>query len=234
MRNRVTKLAAALAALAALAAGSATLASGAGKRHPPVPAPPAGAPQGGQARGAPAGPPSGRRTTQATTTAPASTGPAALQAEANSAAAGDIPDNQVFLVFANHAAGYSIKYPEGWAQQGSGDRVTFRDKNNIVRIVVGRGAAPTQASVRADVTLLGNARVESPPQAMAISGRPAFKVVYSTESAPNAVTGKRVKLVVGRYYLWQAGRRAVVDLGTPQGVDNVDAYRLMIESFRWS
>ena len=26
---------------------------------------------------------------------------------------------------------------------------------------------------------------------------------------------------------------AVVDLGTPQGVDNVDAYRLMIESFRW-
>jgi hypothetical protein len=26
----------------------------------------------------------------------------------------------------------------------------------------------------------------------------------------------------------------VVDLGTPEGVDNVDAYRLMIESFRWS
>jgi len=180
-------------------------------------------------------PTSGPTTTHAaTTTAPASTGPAALQAEANSAAAGDIPDNQVFLVFANHAAGYSIKYPEGWAQQGSGDRVTFRDKNNIVRIVVGRGAAPTQASVRADVTQLGKARVESPPQAMKISGRPAFRIVYSTESAPNAVTGKRVKLVVDRYYLWQGGRRAVVDLGTPQGVDNVDAYRMMIESFRWS
>ena len=67
-----------------------------------------------------------------------------------------------------------------------------------------------------------------------ISGRPAFKIVYSTESAPNAVTGKQVKLVVDRYYLWKGGRRAVVDLGTPQGVDNVDAYRLMIESFRWS
>ena len=169
-----------------------------------------------------------------TTTAPTSTGPGALQAEANSAAAGDIPDNQVFLVFTNHAAGYSMKYPEGWAQQGSGGQVTFRDKNNIVRIVVGRGAPPTQASVRTDVARLATAKVESPAKQMTISGRPAFKVVYSTESAPNAVTGKRVKLIVDRYYLWKGGRRVVVDLGTPQGVDNVDAYRLMIESFRWS
>jgi hypothetical protein len=180
-------------------------------------------------------PSSGPTTTHAaTTTAPASTGPGALQAEANSAAAGDIPDNQVFLVFANHAAGYSIKYPEGWARRGSGGQVRFRDKNNIVRIVVGRGAAPTQASVHAEFAQLASARIESEPLAMTISGRPAFKVVYSTESAPNAVTGKRVKLVVDRYYLWKGGRRAVVDLGTPQGVDNVDAYRLMIESFRWS
>src|SRR5439155_27297188 len=83
-------------------------------------------------------------TTTMQTTAPA---PNALQAEANSAAAGDIPDNQVFLVFRNRAAGYSMKYPEGWAQQGSGDRVTFRDKNNIVRIVVASGSAPTRAEV---------------------------------------------------------------------------------------
>ena len=169
-----------------------------------------------------------------TTTALASTGPGALQAEAHFAAAGDIPDNQVFLVFVDRAARYSMKYPEGWAQQGSTDQVTFRDKNNIVRIVVGRGAAPTQASVRADVARLSGATVQGPPRALTISGRPAFKVVYSTDSAPNPVTGKRVKLVVDRYYLWEGGRRAVVDLGTPVGVDNVDAYRMMIESFRWS
>jgi hypothetical protein len=47
------------------------------------------------------------------------------------------------------------------------------------------------------------------------------------------VTGKRVTLVVDRYYLWRGGKIAVVDLGTPRGVDNVDAYRLMIESFMW-
>jgi hypothetical protein len=161
-------------------------------------------------------------------------GTGALQAEGNAAAAGDIPDNQVFLVFRNATAGYSMKYPEGWAQQGSGDRVVFRDKNNIVRIVVGQGMAPTKAGVQAEVSGLTAAHIQSAPQAVTVAGASAFKVVCSTESGPNAVTGKRVKLAVDRYYLWQAGRRAVVDLGTPEGVDNVDAYRLMIESFRWS
>jgi hypothetical protein len=140
----------------------------------------------------------------------------------------------MFLVFANHRGHYAMKYPEGWAQQGAGDSVSFRDKNNVVRVVVTAGPAPTKASVSADVAHLAAAHVQSAPQAMTISGRPAFKAVYTTVSAPNPVTGKRVKLVVDRYYVWKAGRRAVVDLGTPVGVDNVDAYRLMIESFRWS
>jgi hypothetical protein len=168
-----------------------------------------------------------------TTTTTASTSPGALQAEANAAAAGDIPDNQVFLAFDNAGAGYRMKYPEGWAQQGSGKTVVFRDKNNIVRIVVAAGAAPTTSTARRDLRNLKGITVQSAPQPFNLPGGPAVKVVYSTESAPNAVTGKRVTLVVDRYYLWRAGRRAVVDLGTPQGVDNVDAYRLMIESFRW-
>lgn len=176
-------------------------------------------------------------TAQSTTTPRPSTttasGPGALQAEANAAAAGDIPDNQVFLVFRNARTGYSMKYPEGWAQQGSGTRVTFRDKNNIVRIAVSRAARPTPSSVGADLQGLG-VRIERAPQATSVGGRPAIKAVYSTESAPNPVTGKRVKLVVDRYAFWNAGRVAVVDLGTPEGVDNVDAYRLMGESFRWS
>ena len=47
------------------------------------------------------------------------------------------------------------------------------------------------------------------------------------------MTGKRVTLLVDRYELASAGRVAVIDLGTPRGVDNVDAYRMMINSFRW-
>jgi hypothetical protein len=176
-------------------------------------------------RSTPAAPPA--RTTTSTT------GPGALQAEANAAAAGDIPDNQVFLVFRNARAGYSIRYPEGWAQQGAGATVVFRDKNNIVRIDVGVGPTPTIAVINRELRRLKAVRVVSAPQAVQLPAGRAFKVVYSTESAPNTVTGKRVTLVVDRYYLAQGRRRAVVDLGTPQGVDNVDAYRLMVESFRW-
>jgi hypothetical protein len=159
--------------------------------------------------------------------------PSALQAEANSAATGDIPDNQVFLRFRDAAAAYSMKYPEGWAQQGNGARVTFRDKNNIVRVVVSSGAAPTAASIRRDLARLHGVHLQSGPQPINVNGTRAYKVVYSTASAPNPVTGKRVTLVVDRYYVPHAAKEAIVDLGTPVGVDNVDAYRLMIESFRW-
>jgi len=157
----------------------------------------------------------------------------ALQAEANAAATGDIPDNQVFIRFRDAHAAYSMKYPEGWAQQGTGARVTFRDKNNVVRVLVTRSAPPTATSIRADLRRLRGARLRSGPQPLTIAGARAFKVVYTTASAPNAVTGKRVTLQVDRYYLSHAGKEAIVDLGTPVGVDNVDAYRLMIESYRW-
>jgi len=176
-------------------------------------------------------------TTAAAATAPATTHAAAppppasaLQAEANSTAAGDIPDNQVFLTFRNPGAGYSMKYPEGWAQQGSGAQVTFRDKNNIVRVLIRSGALPSVTAARNE---LRGVSIQAAPRSITIGGAPAVKVVYSTKSAPNAVTGKRVTLMVDRYYLSHAGKEAIVDLGTPVGVDNVDAYRMMIESFRW-
>lgn len=164
------------------------------------------------------------------TTAP---GPLPLTPEVKSAATGDIPDNQVFLSLRNTAAGYTMKYPEGWAQRGSGARVTFHDKNNIVRVVIATAGPVTSASARTDVSKTPGATITRSPQAVTVSGMPAVKIVYATKSAPNPVTGKRVVLVVDRYYLWHAGKRAVLDLGTPQGVDNVDAYRLMSESFRW-
>jgi hypothetical protein len=165
-----------------------------------------------------------------------SQGSGALTAEAQQTAAGDIPDNQVFLTFRNTAEGYSIEYPEGWAQRGSAARVTFQDKNNLARIEVAKGSGAAVVGATADMNRLRqktpSLRFDAPTQ-MPVSGKPLLKVVYSTESAPNPVTGKRVKLVVDRYYVPGSGKHAVVDLGTPQGVDNVDAYRLMIESFRW-
>ena len=163
--------------------------------------------------------------------------PGALAAEAQQTAAGDIPDNQVFLTFRDTAAGYTIKYPEGWAQRGSGRVVTFRDKNNVVRIAVITGGTATRAQVVADLNRLKASTPTlrfSSPTTVALSGGPAVKALYTTTSAPDAVTGKRVTLTVDRYDVPGMGKHAVIDLGTPHGVDNIDAYRLMIDSFRWT
>src|SRR2546430_352134 len=81
-------------------------------------------------------------------------GASALTAEARSAAAGDIPDSQVFLAFRDAQARYSIKFPEGWAQKGAGGDVTFSDKNNLVHIVVLAGGPPTGAAVRVELSRL--------------------------------------------------------------------------------
>jgi hypothetical protein len=160
----------------------------------------------------------------------------ALSAEAKSKATGDIPDSQVFLSYHNPQAGYSMQYPEGWAQRGAGGDVTFQEKNNIVHIVVTRGAVPTPASTVAE---LARERQRQPSLAYgaastsSVQGAPVVKVSYSTLSAPNPVTGKRVQLLVDRYVYTHAGKVATVDLGTAKGVDNIDAYKMMSRSFRW-
>jgi hypothetical protein len=185
--------------------------------------------------GAVASQPATTPSASSTTAAGRSASPGALSGDAASAATGDILDNQVFLVFHNRA-GYSIKYPEGWTQQGSAGDVTFKDKNNLVHIVVSRGAAPTLASVTAQLGALSKKTPSltfTSAHTMSIGSSTAVKTTYSSKSAPSPVTGKRVTLRVDRYELADNGRVAVVDLGTPVGVDNVDAYRMMIHSLTW-
>jgi hypothetical protein len=165
---------------------------------------------------------------ETTTTSPAP--PGALQGEAGSASAGDIPDNQVFVRFSGPS--FSLKVPEGWARSTAHGATTFRDKNNIVRVVVQTGAPPTVASMTAELARDTKATVHTQPHAIRLGGSAAVAATYTTRSAANAVTGKSVTLTVDRYELGANGKRAVVDLGTPVGVDNVDAYRLMIESLR--
>jgi len=163
-------------------------------------------------------------------------GAAALTAEAQSAATGDIPDNQVFLTYHDARGGYAVKFPEGWARRGTGADVTFSEKNNLIHIVVAPGAAPTVVSMRAE---LARVRASTPslsftsPAPVRLGSGPAIRATYTTLGAPNPVTGKKVQLLVDRYELARGGRRATVDLGTARGVDNVDAYRMIINSFRW-
>lgn len=130
----------------------------------------------------------------------------AVPREAESLATGDIPDNQEFLTFTDKPAGYSIKYPAGWARTGNGNDVTFREKGNVVHIKVHPGKARSGSGEKKTLT---------------------------RKSAPDPVTGKSLPLVVDIYEYEKGGKVAVLELSTPEGVDNVDAYRMISESFRW-
>lgn len=160
--------------------------------------------------------------------------PGALSAEAKSAASGDIPDSQVFVTL--HGAGFSMQYPEGWVQRTAASGTTLQDKNNLVRIGVRRGTAPSAAQVAQELQRLKQTTPSlraGVPSSVTVGKTQAVKVSYTTQSAANPVTGKRVLLLVDRYVIPGAGRYAIVDLGSPKGVDNVDAYKMMIGSFRW-
>jgi hypothetical protein len=160
----------------------------------------------------------------------------ALSGEAKSAATGDIPDTQAFLTYSNPAEGYSMSYPEGWTQKGAGKDVTISDKNNVIHIVMVTAPAPTGTSLAAELSGLKSSNPTlsfTSPTTVQLKSGPAVKATYTTRSAPNPVTGKTVLLIVDRYELSKGGKRTTVDLGTPQGVDNVDAYKRIVNSFKW-
>jgi hypothetical protein len=163
-------------------------------------------------------------------------GGTALAADAKSAATGDIPDSQNFLTLNDQHLRVAMIYPEGWTVQEAASGVSIKDKNNLVQITVSHGTALTAATVQAQLAALKQSTpnlTAGATQAISLKSGPAVKATYTTQSAPNPVTGKQVTLTVDRYVLAHRGRVAIVDLGTPVGVDNVDAYKRMIESFKW-
>lgn len=156
---------------------------------------------------------------------------------AETAPPGDIPDNQAFVT--SRGPGFSLKVPEGWARTSRSGTTTYADKYNGISIaIVKRPLAPTVSNVsRSDLvhlktTTKGFAR----PRISSVS-RPAgagVLVRYLASSDPNGVTGKRIALDVERYELWRAGRLLIVALHAPHGSDNVDAWKLVTTSLRWT
>jgi hypothetical protein len=136
---------------------------------------------------------------------------------------GDIPDNQAYVAYKPPGAGYSVKVPEGWAQRTSGGVVTFTDKLNSVRLEAPRATpALTAAGARGKVT-----RVKR-------TAGTGVRIAYLANSATDPVTGKRRVDAVERYVFLHHGRAAVLTLSGPKGADNVDPWRIVTDSLRWT
>jgi len=66
-----------------------------------------------------------------------------------------------------------------------------------------------------------------------VGGESLIPLVYPNVAAAAAAAGKQATSTVDRYYVPGTSQLATVSLSTPDGVDNVDAFRQMIESFKW-
>lgn len=161
----------------------------------------------------------------------------ASQAPDTGTAVGDVPDNAVFLTYRAPALlGFEIQYVEGWQVAPAADGVSIHDKDSSedVRVVAGTDvpgyiAATDLPALRAQP---GFSFVSQ--DTVAVGDRQIDHLTYHLPAPPDPVTGKQVPSTVDRFYVPGPNGIAIVTLSTPDGVDNVDAFRQMIESFRWA
>ena len=149
---------------------------------------------------------------------------------------GDIPDSQVFIV--DQGSSYALKVPEGWARTGTGPNVSFASKLDGVAVNLTPSAtAPTLDWVKAhyvpDLIKAGRAVEVAGVSAETLPGGPAFRIDYTSNSEPNAVTTKQIRLENARYLFFKSGSMAALDLYAPAGADNGDQWQLMSRSFVW-
>lgn len=151
---------------------------------------------------------------------------------------GDIPDSQVFVAYTS-PLGFSLKVPEGWARTDRSDGARFADKYNAIDVAVNSAAtaAPTTASVNnheaADLVKVGRAVKIGAVKSVKLRSGSAILIVYSSNSEPNPVTNKQLRLENNRYLIYRGGKIATINLSAPLGADNVDQWKLISDSFQW-
>ena len=152
---------------------------------------------------------------------------------------GDIPDNQAYVAFSPAGGGYSVKIPEGWSRTATATSTSFTDKLN--RIEVSMVAAPAQPSI-ASVTNTDVPSVTSRVSKFAMGkvtsvvrrGGRAILLTYQGDSKPDQVTGKVIRDAFERFTFYRAGKRVDLTLSGPTNADNVDPWRIVSDSLRWS
>jgi len=150
---------------------------------------------------------------------------------------GDIPDSQIFVEY-HSSLGFSLKVPEGWARTDHSDGATFADKYNAIDVAVGSApAAPTTASVTgheaADLVKTGRAVTIRAVKGVKLRSGPAILIEYASNSEPNPVTNKQLRLENHRYLIHRGGKLATINLSAPLGADNADQWKLISNSFQW-
>ncbi|CAN5755633.1 lipoprotein [soil metagenome] len=152
---------------------------------------------------------------------------------------GDIPDSTAFVPYRSSQGHFRLRVPEGWSRRPAGSSVTFTSKLNSVTVEWGT-TPPAPSLKRAksrDVRSLEQTVAAFQLGSIKKVSLPAGKTVlitYQANSKANAVTGKQYRLEILRFQFFRHGNEADLVLSSPVGSDNVDPWRIISESLRWS
>ncbi len=153
-------------------------------------------------------------------------------------AGGDIPDSQAFIDYASPRGDYSLKAPEGWGRVGGESDITFADKFNGLKVEL-RDFAGTltidgaTSSIVPEIVKAGRAVTVKSIASLGRKGGQAIVVTYESNSDPNPVTNRQIRLEDKAYLFLEKGKLAIVTVWAPWGADNVDQWNLISDSFRW-
>jgi hypothetical protein len=152
---------------------------------------------------------------------------------------GDIPDTIAYVPYAVPGAGLTVSTPEGWSRSSAHGTVKFTDKLNEIRVFTLSASGPiTTASVkRTEVPGIAASVKTFQLQSISSVSRPAgsaVRIAYLGDSPPNPVTGKVGTLAFERYDFFHKGREVVLVLSSPKGSDNVDPWRKVTSSLRFT
>jgi hypothetical protein len=158
--------------------------------------------------------------------------------DTQTSSSGDIPDTQAFVTYTSTQGSYKLDVPEGWARTITGTDVSFTNTFDGVQVALTQAStAPTVESVRSQQAVelqnTGRAVRDVQIKSVQLDGGSAILMTYTSDSEPNAVTGKQVRLENNRYFFFKDGKLAALTLWAPVGADNVDQWNRMANSFRW-
>jgi hypothetical protein len=150
----------------------------------------------------------------------------------------DIPDDQAFITFTS-PAGFTIKVPEGWALHDGGRETAFSDKYNRIALFVASAPRPfdlayATSTLAPEIEKMGKAVHITEIAEMRLRTGRTVKIAYDADSEPDEITSKRVRQENELFYFVRKRQLVMLNLTTPKGADNVDQWRLIASSFRWT
>jgi len=152
-------------------------------------------------------------------------------------AAGTGNNGLIFQSYSDPKLNYRILYPGGWhVSRGGGVVRMARLGNSIVIATRKSKTAPKPKGVRAamdkQVKKKAILDLEKRPRQIELNGNHAISMVF-TKDKPATDTSPEDTLRVYRYLLFHKGHIVILSMQSPTSRDNVNAYRLIANSFHW-